>query len=377
MLRHRTTGTVLLLGGKDGAVNTIGSLSTTLAVLCMATGCNANNKTATQPETQDEAAAQATPPTTQTLAAPEGSTRMPDSVIVTVEGETLTSSMADQMVQQMASRQGVPPQMMQRFIAQAGPQLRQQVTDQFVDKVLLAREAEKRDITPSEQEVDKMLADMSEQLPEGMTLEQAVQAQGASMEEVRSDVADNLKLRKLYEAETKDVEAVTDEAVKQFYKENTDSFSVGEQATARHILIKCEKDAGEEKQAEAKANAEAIHKQLAGGADFAELAKAESECPSSAKGGELGTFGRGQMAGPFEEAAFSQAIGELGPVVKTDFGYHVIKVTDRTAATNKSLDEVSENIRNRLEAQARNEDFGKFAKSLRVGADIEYAEPQQ
>jgi parvulin-like peptidyl-prolyl isomerase len=70
-----------------------------------------------------------------------------------------------------------------------------------------------------------------------------------------------------------------------------------------------------------------IEAELQAGGDFAELARANSDCPSSAKGGDLGTFGRGQMVGPFEDAAFGLAVGATSGVVETPFGYHLIRRT--------------------------------------------------
>jgi parvulin-like peptidyl-prolyl isomerase len=70
-----------------------------------------------------------------------------------------------------------------------------------------------------------------------------------------------------------------------------------------------------------------LKSQLDGGADFAALAKQHSDCPSAAKGGDLGSFGRGQMVGPFEDAAFGMEVGQVSGVVETDFGYHIIKRT--------------------------------------------------
>jgi parvulin-like peptidyl-prolyl isomerase len=78
---------------------------------------------------------------------------------------------------------------------------------------------------------------------------------------------------------------------------------------------------------EAKQQIEDIKKQLDGGASFADLAKQHSDCPSSAKGGDLGAFGKGQMVGPFEDAAFGLEVGGTSGVVETDFGYHIISRT--------------------------------------------------
>lgn len=80
-------------------------------------------------------------------------------------------------------------------------------------------------------------------------------------------------------------------------------------------------------QADAQREIGALESQLQAGADFAELARAHSDCPSSAKGGDLGTFGRGMMVGPFEEAAFGLQVGQTSGVVETPFGYHLIKRT--------------------------------------------------
>ncbi len=88
-------------------------------------------------------------------------------------------------------------------------------------------------------------------------------------------------------------------------------------AAARHILVATEADCAD------------LKKQIDGGADFAELAKAHSKCPSGAKGGALGTFGPGQMVKEFDEVVFSAPIGEVQGPVKTQFGYHLLEVTHR------------------------------------------------
>lgn len=93
--------------------------------------------------------------------------------------------------------------------------------------------------------------------------------------------------------------------------------------------------AKEADEAGAKAKLEAIRERILKGEDFAQLAKENSDCPSGAKGGDLGEFGKGQMVPEFEKAAFEQKVGEVGPLVKTNFGYHIIKVTKRDDAAGK------------------------------------------
>jgi len=102
------------------------------------------------------------------------------------------------------------------------------------------------------------------------------------------------------------------------------------QVQASHILLMyagSERSTASRSKDEAQQQIQAISTQLQGGADFADLARQNSDCPSSAKGGDLGSFGRGQMVGAFEEAAFGLQVGQTSGVVETPFGYHIIKRT--------------------------------------------------
>jgi len=90
------------------------------------------------------------------------------------------------------------------------------------------------------------------------------------------------------------------------------------QATARHILVDSEE------------KCQTLIDEIKGGADFASVAKEHSSCPSSRDGGNLGTFGRGQMVAEFDTACFDGEVGEVQGPIKTQFGYHVVEVTART-----------------------------------------------
>ena len=126
----------------------------------------------------------------------------------------------------------------------------------------------------------------------------------------------------------------------------------GDKLDASHILIKTvddnNKPLSDEKKAEAKKKAEDLLKQLKSGADFAELAKKNSQDPgSAAKGGALGEFGKGQMVSEFEKAAFALKEGEISPIVETQFGYHIIKLNKRVKADyEKSKDKIKTSLIN-------------------------------
>jgi peptidyl-prolyl cis-trans isomerase D len=138
---------------------------------------------------------------------------------------------------------------------------------------------------------------------------------------------------------------VSDADIQKEYNANADSYRKGEEVKARHILYKAE--GGND--AAARAKAEAAVKKLKGGADFAALAKAESDDPGSkANGGELGSFGRGQMVKEFEDAAFAAAPKQVVGPVKSAFGYHVIQVEEKSEPRVQPLFEVAPAIRARL-----------------------------
>jgi peptidyl-prolyl cis-trans isomerase C len=105
---------------------------------------------------------------------------------------------------------------------------------------------------------------------------------------------------------------------------------VGDQVRASHILLMyagSQRSTATRSKAEAHGQIAALKSQVDAGADFAELARQNSDCPSARRGGDLGAFGRGQMVGPFEDAAFSMDVGGTSGIVETDFGFHIIRRT--------------------------------------------------
>lgn len=145
--------------------------------------------------------------------------------------------------------------------------------------------------------------------------------------------------------------AVPEADLQRYYDENASRYTVAEERRARHILIKAEKDAPAADRAKAKARAEELLAQArAKPAEFAALAKANSQDEgSAAQGGDLDFFARGAMVKPFEDAVFAMKPGEISPVIESDFGYHVIQLTELRGGQKKALAEV----RAEIEAEVR------------------------
>lgn len=130
---------------------------------------------------------------------------------------------------------------------------------------------------------------------------------------------------------------ITDEEATKYYEENKDNFSERETVTAKHILVDNEEAANKIKD-----------EIVAGNISFEEAAEKYSSCPSKEQGGSLGAFSRGMMVPEFEEASFTLPIGEVSDAVKTQFGYHIIKVTDRSEKKIKPFEDVKDVVMNTL-----------------------------
>lgn len=189
---------------------------------------------------------------------------------------------------------------------------------------------------------------------EGLDQEAAVRAK---LEQARRQVLIGELLQRKVVAQSQ----VTDEEARKMYEDNKPLFST-ETMRVSHIMVKSE------------AEAEAILKELQAGKDFAELAKAKSQDTGSAeKGGDLGELRRGQAVQEFEEAAFRLKEGELSPVVKTQYGYHILKGGAHVTAV-EPFDEVKGRIRRSLLQQKQQETFMAFMADLEKKAKTEIFE---
>ena len=138
---------------------------------------------------------------------------------------------------------------------------------------------------------------------------------------------------------------VTDDEIREYYDEHPDEFKMDKTVEARHILINVSQDAGQDEVDKARAQIESILQKAKEGQDFAELAKQYSQGPSKDQGGSLGTFTRETMVKPFADKAFSMKAGEISDPVRTQFGWHIIKVEKVNEATTTSYDDAKDGIR--------------------------------
>ncbi|MDU2115815.1 MAG: peptidylprolyl isomerase [Peptoniphilus lacydonensis] len=173
------------------------------------------------------------------------------------------------------------------------------------------------------------------------------------VEKTKESMLKNYALGKLFA--TVDV---TEDEVKKFYEENKEAFKEKESANASHILVSEEDKARE------------IYEKVKDGEDFETLAKKNSTCPSKEKGGDLGTFTRGQMVKEFEDAVFENEVGTVTEPVKTQFGYHIIKINEKNEGRDLEFDEVKDKIFSQLKRQKEQDLYNKKIEELKEKYDV-------
>ena len=252
----------------------------------------------------------------------------------------------------------------------------QQIMPQLVGVEIAKAYAEEQDITVSDAEVNRQLEKIKEQVGEqarasGQDLsdeeayEQALKQNGITESELREDIRENLPIQEVQQRVSGDAQP-SDKEVQKFYEENKEAqFTNPEQRCMRHILFNKDQ----------KQKAEEVKEQLQDGGDFAELAKENSQDPGSAEqGGDLGCLGRGETVPEFEKAAFGAKPGEIVGPVETEFGYHLIEVTEVRPQETRSLEEVESQIRDQLVAAERDEEFQAWIEEQTKKRDVKYLE---
>ncbi|MFA7257359.1 MAG: peptidylprolyl isomerase [Kiritimatiellales bacterium] len=356
----------------------ITGLFATIAVLAVFTaGCSKEKPeetVQTAPETETiDLAQQMTPDLFEQPLQPNPLALEATDVVVTVDGEDITHGEIMQGVQmnlmQMSRR--VPPQQ----LSQMTGQIYQNVTDTLIANILLTKAAEKSSLTVNDDELNKEIETIEANAPEGSSLTNALAENNIDFSDWKTDLRKQLLVRKLVEEKTADIQESTPAEVVKFYEENVDSFKVPESVTASHILLAFTPEDTDATKAQKKKDIEKIRADILAGGDFAVIASEVSDCPSKKQGGSLGTFTRGQMVPEFETAAFSQKIGEVGDVIETQFGYHIIKVTDYTPAGVRPLAEVKDQLQQYLTGKKKQEALLAYIDELKAKATIETHTP--
>ena len=248
------------------------------------------------------------------------------------------------------------------------PKLEEKALDQAIGAKLLLDRAQELDIPLMAADIDAEVSKVVTQVEGPENYKKALDAQGITEVQFRKELEKGAKVNKLVEQACAGVADPTEDEVAKFYEAHKAEFVVPHQVLCQHILVKGSDDAALDK---IKAIRERI---VSGGADFAEEAKKNSDCPSGQEGGSLGWFGRGMMVPEFDKVAFEMKKGEVSGVVSTQFGYHIIYKADEKGGGQQTLVDVHDQVKDLLRHEARGRAMDAFVAELRANAKIEYRE---
>ena len=287
------------------------------------------------------------------------------AVLARVNGEDVTKADFDRLITNMeaSARQPVP--------AERRDEIFRKALDQLVTYKLLLQATRARKIDVTDEEVESSIKQMRSQLRNEQEFKKALAARGMTLERLKSDTRLDISINKMMEAEAATQPAPADAQVRDFYDKNPDKFKQDEACRASHILFKVEESADAATKNKVKDQAESVLKQARAGADFAQLAKKYSADGSAQEGGDLNFFTKGQMVPAFDQAAFALKPGEISDIVTTQFGYHIIKVTERRPASTVPFEQVSARIKEYLTEQQKQQKVDTFIESLKQKAKIE------
>jgi len=290
--------------------------------------------------------------------------QLPD-VLARVNGENVTKGDFDKLIKQMemSAGQSVPTERRDEVYRTA--------LDQLVTYTLLSQEIKARGIKGDEKEVDQQMQQIRGQFKTEEEFTKALAGREMTPERLRSDITKEASIKTMLDAEVATVAPVTDADVREFYEKNPDKFKQPESVRASHILIPVPQGGDDATKKVAKGKAQSLLKQVQSGGDFAKLARENSSDGSAQQGGDLGFFTHGQMVAPFDQAAFALKPGEVSGVVETQFGFHIIKVTEKKDPSTVALDQVTDRVREFLAGQRKEERRQAFINGLKGKAKIE------
>ncbi len=246
------------------------------------------------------------------------------------------------------------------------PKLEEKALEQAIGAKLLLDRSQQLDIQVTTDDIDAEVAKVVAQVGGEENYKKALEAQKISELDFRKELEKGAKVNKLVEQACSSVPEPTEEEVSKFYEAHQAEYVESEQVLCQHILVKGTS-------AEAFEKIRAIRDRIVKeGADFAEEAKKNSDCPSGAEGGSLGWFGRGMMVSEFDKAAFGMKKGEISDIITTQFGYHIIYKADQRGGGKLTLVDVHDQIKDFLRHEARGRAMDVFVGELKAAAKITY-----
>jgi peptidyl-prolyl cis-trans isomerase C len=287
------------------------------------------------------------------------------AVIATVNGEQVQRWEVETAIKQAEANNGgpVPPDKRDSIV--------RTIIDELVTYHLLAQEARGRKIEVTDAEVEAEMAMIKQGFPTEEAFQQALLLQGVTADQLRQVTRLGMQARKVIDLDITTKVAVPDADVDAFYKQNVEQFKQGDSVRVSHIYFAVPPDAPPAEKNNKRIAAQETLKQLKAGADFATLARQQSNDQSAANGGELGFVEKGKLPPDFEAVAWAMKPGTTSDVVELQTGFHIIKLHERRGPRTAPLSEVRENLKQFLLDQQRQTKLDALITQLKSKTNIQ------
>ena len=249
-------------------------------------------------------------------------------------------------------------------LEQPNSEVKKRAIEQLIDGFLLLQQAKQYNIEISVDEVDQRLLEFTMNYDSEEEFQEYLSSHNIDLNKLREKIKNEFSIRNYVKTNFSPAVNIPNSQLEEVYLENKEAFVTQKMVKASHILIKGTDE-------ESLLKVKKIRAMINSPEDFIREAESCSDCPSSCQCGDLGHFTRGKMVKNFEDVAFNLQINEISQPVKTQFGYHIIMVTDLKKSKTASFEEVKEALKKRLQQIDSELQLIRHLKELRANAEIE------
>jgi len=287
-----------------------------------------------------------------------------DRIVAYVNDDIITLSELNEKTAAMVAARKQNPYV--RDQEQDVEKLRREILDNLVNERLAAREITRLKISVTAAEVDNVLKSIMED--NNLTpaqLDAELRKEGQTVEDLRKRIREDLERARLIDREVRSKTVITDAQIEVYYQSNREEFQAKVRRRLQSIFLPFGPESTPDGQRQIYAVAEQIRERLSRGADFAAMAQRYSRGPGAEAGGDLGFFNEGELDPVLEQAIEMIKPAEISQIVRTDSGFHIIRVAEVKTVADKPMEEVREKLRGRLFQQEINRKYAEWLKGLR------------
>jgi len=292
-----------------------------------------------------------------------------DRVVAVVNQEIITLSEVEKWIDPLKQEIVVEDRLERRERIEG---LRRQVLDKLIEEKLIDQEAKKSGIKISSKEIDATLEEVRRRNAVTQEdLEKALAVEGLTLETYKKQIEKSLQRQKLINWSVKVETGAGEKELREFYQKNVGRYRTNETYRPGHILLVIPKGATSEEIREIRKKGQKVLEKIKGGEDFGEMALLYSQDASGKNRGDLGYFKKGELFPVFEKEALRLKVGEVSGLLRTEFGYHIIKLLDRKGVDPLPFEEVREKVKADYYDGEMEKAFKQFLSTLKEKSVIE------